>query len=415
MDKKTILLTTIVCGGTVITSFGNGFRLPNQDPEGIARGNAFTATADNPSAIYYNPAGITQLEGQHIRAGLYLISTGVEFTSALDGKKYRPDSSFQPVPQLYYVNSPKDSPLSFGLGIYTPYGLSIDWGRNTPFATRAEEGSLIYLTANPVIAWQICPTLSFAIGPQISYSEAEFKQSIGFFPGGDRFEFKGDDIGYSFNAGLRWQPHEQWAFGVNYRYLTTMGYDGDAHTSPSAAPPPIAPFYFPSTAASASIRFPQSVAVGVSYRPTENWNLEVNADWTDWDNLNTIAFQGLPYPPITLNYKSSWMYNFGVTRQLPDHYFISAGYIFSENSSPDAGFHPLIPDSDLHLMSVGGGRRGERWDWAISYTAAYNPGRTVSGSAFAPSALSPIGFAPVADGEYEILNHAINIAATFKF
>ena len=37
----------------------DGFRLPNQDPEAIARGNAFTATADNPSAIYYNPAGIT--------------------------------------------------------------------------------------------------------------------------------------------------------------------------------------------------------------------------------------------------------------------------------------------------------------------------------------------------------------------
>src|SRR5947207_3345244 len=43
-----------------------GFRMPNQDPEGIARGNAFVATADNPSAIYYNPAGITQLEGDQL-------------------------------------------------------------------------------------------------------------------------------------------------------------------------------------------------------------------------------------------------------------------------------------------------------------------------------------------------------------
>src|SRR5262245_21452756 len=58
-----------------------GFRLPNQDPEGIARGNAFAATADNPSAIYYNPAGITQLEGQQIRAGLYLISADTKYTS----------------------------------------------------------------------------------------------------------------------------------------------------------------------------------------------------------------------------------------------------------------------------------------------------------------------------------------------
>ena len=46
-----------------------GLRIPNQDASAIARGNAFVATADNPSAIYYNPAGITQLEGQHIQAG----------------------------------------------------------------------------------------------------------------------------------------------------------------------------------------------------------------------------------------------------------------------------------------------------------------------------------------------------------
>src|SRR6478609_2901416 len=56
-----------------------GFRVPNQDPDGIARGNAFAATADNPSAIYYNPAGITQLEGQQIRVGIYSISTGIEY------------------------------------------------------------------------------------------------------------------------------------------------------------------------------------------------------------------------------------------------------------------------------------------------------------------------------------------------
>ena len=46
-----------------------GFRLPNQDPEAIARGDAFAATADNPSAIYYNPSGITQMPGMNLRVG----------------------------------------------------------------------------------------------------------------------------------------------------------------------------------------------------------------------------------------------------------------------------------------------------------------------------------------------------------
>src|SRR6187402_2768505 len=72
-----------------------GFRLPNQDPEAIARGNAFAATADNASAIYYNPAGITQLEGVNLRAGIYLVSGGVEYTSPT-GEKAKVDDAFQP-------------------------------------------------------------------------------------------------------------------------------------------------------------------------------------------------------------------------------------------------------------------------------------------------------------------------------
>jgi long-chain fatty acid transport protein len=52
---------------------GVGIRLLNQGADAVARGNAFVATADDPSALFYNPAGITQLEGHHIQPGAYLI------------------------------------------------------------------------------------------------------------------------------------------------------------------------------------------------------------------------------------------------------------------------------------------------------------------------------------------------------
>src|SRR6185295_1505290 len=86
-----------------------GFRLPNQDPEGISRGNAFAATADNPSAIYYNPAGISQLEGTQARAGLYLISADTTFSGA--SGKAETDAVLQPVPQFYLSTSLENLPL----------------------------------------------------------------------------------------------------------------------------------------------------------------------------------------------------------------------------------------------------------------------------------------------------------------
>jgi long-chain fatty acid transport protein len=374
-----------------------GFRLPNQDPAGIARGNAFAATADNPSAIYYNPAGITQLEGHHFHAGLYLISAGTEYTSP-GGQKAETKSNFQPVPQVHYVFSPQDSPFSFGLGVYAPYGLSLDWGNTPPFRPLAMEGKLLYACINPVAAWQIHRTLSLGIGPTLNYSEASLTRGIGVVPG-DKFKFDGDGMAYGFNAGLRWQPHDQWAFGVNYRYATTLDYDGDSSTTP------IPPFS-PSTSTSGSIRFPQFVAVGVSYRPTPDWNFEVDVDWTDWDNLNQIVFEGTAFGdvPFPLNYESSFMYEFGVTRQLGKGYYGSVGYIFSENSSPDRNFNPIVPDSDLHLGSVGIGRKGKRWDWAAGYHFAYNDERVVRNS-----------LPGLADGTYKTLNHAFNLSLTLKF
>ena len=375
-----------------------GFRLPNQDPDAIARGNAFVATADNPSAIYYNPAGITQLEGQNIRAGMYLVSGGYDFTSP-SGQTVRANSDFQPVPQLYYVFSPEDFPLSFGLGFYAPYGLALDWGQNSPFSTEAEKGNLTYFTINPVVAWKILPALSIAIGPTINYSSADFQRAIGLMPG-DQFRLKGEGWDYGFNAGLRWQPHEKWAFGISYRSPTTVDYRGTAATTPS---PP-----FPaSVSTSASIHFPQFVVGGVSFRPTEDWNFEFDLDWADWDSVKQILIQNTAFGPqaLPLNYRSSFMYEFGVTRQLGKGYFASLGYFYSENSSPDQNFNPIIPDTALHLGSAGFGRKGKHWDWTVAYQFGFNPGREVTGDVTSP----------LANGTYRVFNQGINIAATFKF
>src|SRR5712692_2963264 len=65
------LLTIVVLAGSVATLSAAGFRLPDQDAFATARGEAFAATADNASAIYYNPAGISQLKEWNFRGGIY--------------------------------------------------------------------------------------------------------------------------------------------------------------------------------------------------------------------------------------------------------------------------------------------------------------------------------------------------------
>jgi len=373
-----------------------GYRLPNQDPEGIARGNAFVATADNPSAIYYNPAGITQIDGSVLSVGLYLISTDVRYNSAAGSAST--DDTPQAVPQIYYVYSPADSDFSFGLGVYAPYGLGIDYGRFTPFPTSAQDADLIYATVNPVVAWEILPGFSLAGGLTLNQSEVRLERRIGLVPH-DEFQFEGDGFAAGFNLGALWQPSEKWSFGLNYRSPTEIDYDGRSITAP--VPP-----FGGGTPTEASLTFPQYIVGGVSYRPTEDWNFEFNLDWTDWDSVNDSVFVGTfgGNQTFPFRYESGFMYEFGVTRQICNGYFVSAGYIYSENSVPDETFTPLNPDSDLHLGSIGFGHRGEKIGWAIGYHFAYNGGRTVTGN-----------LNPTVNGEYETLNHAVNVSMRYNF
>jgi long-chain fatty acid transport protein len=371
-----------------------GYRLPNQDPEAIARGDAFAATADNPSAIYYNPAGITQLEGEQISVGIYAVSAGQTYTSP-SGVTTKANSDLQPVPQFYCTYTLTNVPISFGLGVYAPYGLSLDWGNNTQFNTLGENGKILYLCINPVVAWRINRTLSIAVGPTINYSQANLDRAIGLTPG-DQFSLNGDGTSFGFNAGILWQPHPMWSFGVNYRSATTVDYQGTSHASP----------YFPSVSSSASINFPQFVVGGISFRPNTNWNFEFDLDWTEWSSVQQIVFKNTSFGnvPLTLDYSSSFIFELGVTRQLGMGYFASVGYIYSENSSPSQNFSPLIPDANLQLGSIGFGHHGQRWDWAIAYHFGYNGGRNVTNDSN-----------PQADGTYKTFNNAFNVSTTFKF
>ena len=190
-----------------VSAHATGFDLPDQDPYAIGRGMAFVATADNPSAVYYNPAGITQLEGHQVRAGAYGLYMKPSYVSPT-GASSHSDRNLHAIPQVFYTYSLPSQPLSFGLGVYSPFGLSSRWPQDSGFRTVAIEGKLTTYTLNPVVAWKITPELSIAAGLTASYAELDLKQGL-VWPAQalDEFRFKGDAWSAGYNLGAHWKPH----------------------------------------------------------------------------------------------------------------------------------------------------------------------------------------------------------------
>src|SRR6185436_8038106 len=116
------------------------------------------------------------------------------------------------------------------LGLYTPFGLGMQWPTNAPFRNAGIEANLKYLTINTVVSWQALPNLSVAIGPTFNYSELRFRQGVALPPflGPNELHFGGDDWDYGFTAGLLWKPHPMWSFGAKYMSATSMDHNGTA-------------------------------------------------------------------------------------------------------------------------------------------------------------------------------------------
>lgn len=399
----THLLTVTLLALPAGSAAASGFRLPDQDAFATARGEAFAATADNPSAIYYNPAGITQLPGHQVRAGVYGLHLDISYESP-DGRDFQNEKDLHAVPQLFYTYGAEKLPLAFGLGVYSPYGLSSEWADDTGFRSVVTEGRLTYLTVNPVVAWRVNEEFSLAAGLTVNYADIDLNQ--GFLTPrpyyGDNYQFQGNGTALGFNAGVLWKPITELQFGATYRSATTVDFDGSTDLSSEVINA--------HQDATADFKFPQSIVVGVSWRPTPVWNLEFNLDWTDWNQLDSVTIHQAPLPDggLILNWESSFYYEFGVTRYLSHGWSVSAGYIFNENSVPDSNYQPLVADQNRHFVSVGVGYQGKHFGVDLAYQFGYGPSRTVEGSAY-----SPLG--QNADGKYTFLSNALLASVGWRF
>jgi long-chain fatty acid transport protein len=401
----------------------NGFRLVSQDALAAARGEAFAATADNPSAIHYNPAGISQLDGFQARTGVYALHfeptftppAGTVTTPFVTNKTHGIKEQDAVAPHLYATYAVPETPLTLGLGVYAPHGAAVEWPQDTGFRAVAVDGELTYLRVNPVASLEIRPGLSLAAGLMIDNAELSQGQGLSRRTNtGDKFRFEGDAWTAGYNMGLLWQINKQWSVGATYRSKSRLDFDG----ATDIVQPP---FQRAGTGADMELEFPATWVMGISYRPTDRWNIEFNADYTEWSSIDTTTiFQDVKPRsgvqqniPVTLGWKNSWILKLGATRFFDEGWRASAGYVFNENSVPSGFYSPLAADLDRHFFTVGIGRDWSRYSLDLAYQYGFAPTRTVTGSV---TTSKPGNFAGQnGDGRYDFESHALLLSFGVKF
>lgn len=412
LTKKPLIRYLLPAGIALITAASldaAATRIAFVDPFATARGNAFTATADNPSAVFYNAAGLGQLEGTQVQGNVFAISLGYEFDGATGSDDM--DDDFQDVPSLFISHSFEDAPFSIGFGAYAPFALGSDWGSDAsftapfpnPVAAVPHKADLQYIKYHLVAAYQLSGTLSLGAGISLDDTDVNLQSNA--------LDFDGDDqvIGWSLSA--LWQPSEKHSFGLNYQAKTEAKYDGEITGSAILAG---TGGMANSLDSKADLVFPESIVFGYAYKPTENWNIEFNLDWTNWDRVDELQLENFPpglllldptADTYALNWESAFIWELGVTRYFENGWHLSGGYTYVENAVPDQDFLPIVPDSNRHFFAIGLGGDWKRVRWQLTYQQAFASERSVSGNQTSPTI----------DGDYDLDSQALAFSLNYRF
>jgi len=380
---------------TASTSFAGGFRLPEAGAKAMGMGFAFTAQADDPSAIYFNPAGLTQLKGSNVMLGAtYLALDGGEFsgTTPLTGGAVVSETQKSLdfiIPNAYFTRTTNDGYISYGIGVFTPFGLGQEYeNKNTSiFRNQITLIDLQTVVVNPTIAFKINEFLSVGVGIDWMYGKAKLEKtpvaSVGNLYNS---ELKGDGDAWGYNFGILLKPTENFRVGANYRSPFTLKIkDADvniSNTNPAYATGLLGPTPS-STKGDATVAMPATFALGAAYT-AGRLTVEADADWTFWSSFSSLPItiqNPVPTLPSTGNPKN-WedvvAFRLGVEYRVTDPLSLRAGFVYDPTPVPSETLGPELPDADKLDYSIGVGYKIGSWTIDLAGMYIDKKDRTVS-------------------------------------
>lgn len=362
------LTAVVLCAMMTQQVLGAGFALYEYSGRSTAMGGAVMANKAEAASLAANPALITELEGTQIQLGATVVTAHAETTVAGDSRTLERDVWTLP---NFYITHKWDEKISFGLGAFSRYGLGgtyKNWetwnGSNLAYKVKLETFSF-----TPTIAVKANDELSLAMGLEAMTIDFTQNSRASASPLID-YEIHGTGVSWGGNFSLAYRPEwaEKWAVGALYRSKVKQNLDGYIHTSTGTDLSPA----LRHAPASGSINLPDSLALGLSFQPTEKIVLEggiVGTFWSAYDQI-VIEYTDTETAPTIHNkkqYKDTYRLNLGAEYMLTQKWALRAGYVYDKSPINSSSMDTLVPVDDRHIASIGFGYAGEIWSADFAY------------------------------------------------
>ena len=338
---------------------GAGLERPNVvGARAIGMGGGYTAIADDPTAVWHNPAG-TALYGDNV------VYVGGELV--LTQRSYTPDAQ-SPLGQagvngkLTENTTPTFIPL---IGASTRFG----FGKSAPtrfafsiLAYDAYGGSISYnpdqlknrgLSSTTISDFELTPTLAYQISDVLSVG-AGLRIGINTFSVNDHetsfaANLSGSGVGIGGILGVMVRPHRLVQLGAVYRTPLSASITGNGDLTIGSDPPRKQDFGL-------KIDWPQSAALGVTVFPHRRILATVQADWTAWSSVQKLSVDLGGISQVRQErYMDTFAIHAGVQGVITRFLLLRAGWSLDSNAIPDRTVRRENQDGLKNTLAAGFG------------------------------------------------------------
>ena len=384
-----VLVAFGLMAGAVSTASAEGFAVSTLSARGGAFGggpaSGMVGRADDASAVVYNPAGLTQVPGTQVMAGLAAVALNLDLDT--DAGWCSNSHQVWPIPHGYISHQLNDK-VWLGAGMYTRWGLGHSypdsWAKSSLNATGGygavaglKSITLLTSTINPTVAYKLNDVWSVAAGVSYSWGylslnnqlDANIPQ-VGSGHADIRIHSEnGRSFGY--NLALHAKFNEQWSAGLTYRSHERMNFNGSCRVRGTGVGELVAAQAgFANTRGKATIVLPDVITLGAAYKPTDRLSFEADVAYTAWSRWRSldVDLYGLPGIHQPKNWRDTWAFSVSTEYWALDWLALRAGFLYETSPLNGEYYHDYyIPTNGRLQFTTGFGLKYENWTLDFAY------------------------------------------------